>query len=190
MKANLFNAAKSITPSQNCQDPFSDGATTLGTAVSTPEQAGASRETADSTGATPNETVHSTGICNEEAGSNSFNGATPSEAVSSYATLKEADLSGASLNGATPDDATPSGAIPDEAPSSGATPSTAMTCATQTSLSTPASLRTIDLCCGCGGMSLGFQNAGFDVVAGYENWDKAAKCYEANFKHQVYRIDL
>jgi DNA (cytosine-5)-methyltransferase 1 len=29
-------------------------------------------------------------------------------------------------------------------------------------------MRTIDLFCGCGGMSLGFQNAGFDVVAAFD----------------------
>lgn len=28
----------------------------------------------------------------------------------------------------------------------------------------------VDLFCGCGGMSLGFQNAGFNIVGAYELW--------------------
>ena len=36
-------------------------------------------------------------------------------------------------------------------------------------------LNTIDLFCGCGGMSLGFQNAGFNIIAAYDNWDPAVK---------------
>jgi DNA (cytosine-5)-methyltransferase 1 len=31
-------------------------------------------------------------------------------------------------------------------------------------------IRVVDLFSGCGGMSLGFQNAGFDIVAAFENW--------------------
>lgn len=48
----------------------------------------------------------------------------------------------------------------------------------------------IDLFAGCGGMSLGFQNAGVSIAAAFEFWDSAAKCYEDNFKHPVYRTDL
>ena len=33
-------------------------------------------------------------------------------------------------------------------------------------------------------MSLGFQNAGFNIVAAFEFWDIAAECYE-NFNHPV-----
>lgn len=51
-------------------------------------------------------------------------------------------------------------------------------------------MRTIDLFAGCGGMSLGFQNAGFDIVAAFEFWDVAAECYEKNFSHPVFRTDL
>lgn len=51
-------------------------------------------------------------------------------------------------------------------------------------------MNTIDLFAGCGGMSLGFQNAGFDVVAAFELWDAAADCYEKNFDHPVFRSDL
>lgn len=30
-------------------------------------------------------------------------------------------------------------------------------------------MRVVDLFSGCGGLSLGFENAGFDVVAAYDN---------------------
>lgn len=51
--------------------------------------------------------------------------------------------------------------------------------------------RTIDLFSGCGGMSLGFQNAGFDIVAAYDNWDPAVKVYRNNFSnHPIYENDL
>lgn len=33
--------------------------------------------------------------------------------------------------------------------------------------------RVIDLFCGCGGLSLGFEKAGFQLVLGFCNWDKA-----------------
>lgn len=51
-------------------------------------------------------------------------------------------------------------------------------------------LRAVDLFAGCGGLSLGFQNAGIDVCAAFEYWDVAANCYELNFNHPVYRYDL
>jgi len=50
--------------------------------------------------------------------------------------------------------------------------------------------KVIDLFAGCGGMSLGFQEAGFDIVAAYEYWETAAMCYENNFNHPVFRDDL
>jgi len=37
--------------------------------------------------------------------------------------------------------------------------------------------RIADLFAGCGGMSLGFQNAGFDIVGAFEYWRLAADCY-------------
>ena len=50
--------------------------------------------------------------------------------------------------------------------------------------------KVIDLFAGCGGLSLGFQEAGFDVIAAFEYWATAANCYELNFKHPVHRVDL
>jgi len=46
------------------------------------------------------------------------------------------------------------------------------------------------LFCGCGGMSLGFQNAGFDIVAAYDNWQPAIDIYQKNFQHPIYKKDL
>lgn len=51
-------------------------------------------------------------------------------------------------------------------------------------------MRVIDLFAGCGGMSLGFENAGFDVVAAFDNWDAAITIYEHNFSHPIYKKDL
>jgi DNA (cytosine-5)-methyltransferase 1 len=51
-------------------------------------------------------------------------------------------------------------------------------------------MRTIDLFSGCGGMSLGFQNAGFEVVAAYDHWKPALETYRKNFAHPAYQVDL
>lgn len=51
-------------------------------------------------------------------------------------------------------------------------------------------LRIVDLFCGCGGMSLGLEKAGYDVVAGFEIWKPAMSVYAANFKHPVVEQDL
>ncbi len=48
----------------------------------------------------------------------------------------------------------------------------------------------VDLFAGCGGLSLGFQNAGFTVKAGFEYWDVAVTCYEKNFNHPIIKADL
>lgn len=48
----------------------------------------------------------------------------------------------------------------------------------------------VDLFCGCGGLSLGFETAGFDVVAGYDNWTAAINVYKENFNHAINQLDL
>lgn len=48
----------------------------------------------------------------------------------------------------------------------------------------------IDLFCGCGGLSLGFQNAGFNVVAAFDYWDVVLNIYAKNFEHPVFKRDL
>lgn len=48
----------------------------------------------------------------------------------------------------------------------------------------------VDLFCGCGGLSLGFQEAGNKIVAGYDNWDAAMDVYRLNFHHPVFKADL
>ena len=51
-------------------------------------------------------------------------------------------------------------------------------------------LRVVDLFAGCGGMSLGFMKAGFDVVSAFENWKEAADIYRKNFDHPLHEEDL
>jgi DNA (cytosine-5)-methyltransferase 1 len=51
-------------------------------------------------------------------------------------------------------------------------------------------MKTIDLFSGCGGMSLGFQNADFEIVAAFDNWKPAVKVYQDNFDHPIYDTDL
>lgn len=48
----------------------------------------------------------------------------------------------------------------------------------------------IDLFSGCGGMSLGFSESGFKVVAGFDNWSVAVDTYNANLSHCAYNLDL
>ncbi len=51
-------------------------------------------------------------------------------------------------------------------------------------------MRVVDLFCGCGGLSRGFELAGFNVVAGYDNWSAAIAVYKLNFEHPINQIDL
>ena len=44
-------------------------------------------------------------------------------------------------------------------------------------------LNVLDLFCGCGGMSKGLQDAGLNVVAGIDIWDKAVASYSVNLNH-------
>ena len=48
----------------------------------------------------------------------------------------------------------------------------------------------VDLFCGCGGMSLGFMNAGYKIAAAIDNWKPAIKVYAQNFKHPIIEQDL
>ena len=48
----------------------------------------------------------------------------------------------------------------------------------------------IDLFSGCGGMSLGFQNAGFNILGAYDNWQPAIDIYSLNFSHPIHQRDL
>ena len=52
------------------------------------------------------------------------------------------------------------------------------------------SMKFVDLFAGCGGMTLGFQNAGFQGVAAFDNWEPAVQVYRANFSHSIHTLDL
>jgi len=43
-------------------------------------------------------------------------------------------------------------------------------------------LKVIDLFCGCGGLSYGFEKAGYDILLGVDNWEEALKTFQANHK--------
>jgi len=52
-------------------------------------------------------------------------------------------------------------------------------------------MKVVDLFSGCGGLSLGFQNAGYDIVAAYDFWRPAVNVYRDNFtSHSIYQMDL
>ena len=51
-------------------------------------------------------------------------------------------------------------------------------------------MKTVDLFCGVGGLSLGFKKAGFKILSSYDYWDKAVQVYKNNFKHPVQQFDL
>jgi DNA (cytosine-5)-methyltransferase 1 len=48
----------------------------------------------------------------------------------------------------------------------------------------------VDLFSGCGGLSLGFQKAGIDILAAIDNWDIALDVYKENFNHPAIKQDL
>jgi DNA (cytosine-5)-methyltransferase 1 len=48
----------------------------------------------------------------------------------------------------------------------------------------------IDLFCGVGGLSLGFEQAGISVLAGFDNWERALNIYNTNFVHKAAKLDL
>lgn len=51
-------------------------------------------------------------------------------------------------------------------------------------------LNVIDLFCGCGGMSKGLTDAGLNIIAGIDIWDKAVESYNKNYHHKAYCADL
>lgn len=51
-------------------------------------------------------------------------------------------------------------------------------------------MKVVDLFCGCGGLSLGFEKAGMDVVAAFDNWSEALEVYRNNFDHPAIKVDL
>ena len=50
--------------------------------------------------------------------------------------------------------------------------------------------KAVDLFCGCGGMSLGFQEAGFKIMSAFDNWDPAVQIYKQNFNHPIHKNQL
>lgn len=53
-----------------------------------------------------------------------------------------------------------------------------------------ASPTVLDLFCGAGGFSIGFERAGFDVLAGVDYDDDALDTYDENFDHDAVKCDL
>jgi DNA (cytosine-5)-methyltransferase 1 len=51
-------------------------------------------------------------------------------------------------------------------------------------------MKTVDLFAGCGGMSLGFKRAGYDLALAVDNWEAALRCYQANLKDPYLLLDL
>jgi DNA (cytosine-5)-methyltransferase 1 len=43
---------------------------------------------------------------------------------------------------------------------------------------------------GCGGLSLGFEKSGMDIVAAFEYWDAAINVYKENFSHPIFKQDI
>ena len=51
--------------------------------------------------------------------------------------------------------------------------------------------KVVDLFCGGGGLSQGLANAGFEIVAAFDNWDAAINFYSKNIPdHPIEKLDL
>lgn len=48
----------------------------------------------------------------------------------------------------------------------------------------------VDLFCGCGGLTLGLENANIPILAAFDNWDRVINIYQKNFKHDAFIRDL
>lgn len=51
-------------------------------------------------------------------------------------------------------------------------------------------MKVVDLFCGCGGLSMGFEKAGFDISVGIDAWSEALSVYQRNFSHGAIIADL
>lgn len=51
-------------------------------------------------------------------------------------------------------------------------------------------MRVVDLFAGCGGLSRGFEDAGFELTLAVERWEPAREVYRKNFDHIVSDMDL
>jgi DNA (cytosine-5)-methyltransferase 1 len=51
-------------------------------------------------------------------------------------------------------------------------------------------MRTVELFAGIGGLGLGLKEAGFQILTGYEHWDKALDVWEHNAKTPAFKLDL
>lgn len=51
-------------------------------------------------------------------------------------------------------------------------------------------LKVVDLFCGCGGLSLSFELAGYSIVAAFDKWEHAVTCYNSFLAHNAQIMDL
>lgn len=70
------------------------------------------------------------------------------------------------------------------------TPAPAPSSNAESLTATQSALNVLDLFCGCGGMSKGLTDAGLNVIAGIDVWEKAIQSYRRNFHHQGICADL
>lgn len=48
----------------------------------------------------------------------------------------------------------------------------------------------LDLFCGCGGMTKGLIDCGFEILAGIDIWSEAIDNYNKNYKHDGICVDI